>query len=83
MNPFSNGFEKVWTAIMFFLYILIMIPFPWYYNTEYDPLYLGIPNYIFGWIIHAVVVVVALFVWRNQCMKRPEYQDDQLEREDV
>ncbi len=83
MNPFSNRFEKVWTCIMLFFYVLIMLPFPWYYNTEYNPVFLGIPDYILGWIVHAVVVVIALFIWRNKCMARPEYQDDQLKREDV
>ncbi len=82
MIPFGNGFEKKWTAILLFLYVFIMIPFPWYYNTEYIPVFLGIPNYIFGWIAHAIVVMVFIIAWRNACMKRPEYQDDQLKKED-
>lgn len=37
MNPFSNSFEKKWTFIFLFMYVLIMLPFPWYYATEYIP----------------------------------------------
>lgn len=79
MNPFSNSFEKKWFVILIFLYVFIMIPWPWYYSTEYVPALLGIPNYIFGWLGHAVVVLIAIIAWRNACLKRPEYQDDQLE----
>ena len=61
---------------MMFLYVFIMLPLPFFYNTEYIPSYLGIPNYIFGWILNSVVVVIAIFVWRAQCMSRPEYQDE-------
>lgn len=77
MSPFSNAFEKKWFVIMMVLYIFIMIPFPFHYNTEYDPSFLGIPNYVFGWIINGCIVMAAIFLWRHQCMKRPEYQDEE------
>lgn len=75
MSPFSNAFEKKWFFIMMFLYFFIMIPFPFYFNTEYDPVFLGIPSYIFGWLVHSAVVVGAIILWRQQCMSRPEYKD--------
>ena len=76
MSPFSNAFEKRWFWIFMFFYVLIMIPFPFFYSTSYDPSYLGSPNYIFGWLINSALVLVALFVWRAQCLARPEYQDE-------
>lgn len=76
MSPFSNAFEKRWFCIIMFFYVLIMIPFPFFYNTTYQPVMLGIPDYIFGWLINSGLVVVALFVWRAQCLARPEYQDE-------
>ena len=77
MSPFSNLFEKKWFFIMMFLYVFIMIPFSFHYNTEYDPSWLGIPNYIFGWIFNGCIVMAAILLWRHQCMKRPEYQDEE------
>lgn len=76
MSPFSNWFEKKWFFVMMFLYVFIMIPFPFHYNEEYNPVFLGIPDYIFGWIINATVVTVVILVWRHQCMSRPEYQEE-------
>ena len=76
MSPFANAFEKRWFCIIMFFYVLIMLPFPFFYNTEYDPSYLGIPSYIFGWLANSVAVVITLFVWRAQCLTRPEYQDE-------
>ena len=76
MSPFSNAFEKTWFCIIMFLYVFIMLPFPFFYNTQYVPAWLGIPNFVFGWIINSLVVVAVLFIWRSQCMSRPEYQDE-------
>ena len=78
MSPFSNSFEKRWFFIMMFLYLFIMIPFPFHYNTEYNPMFFDIPDYIFGWLANAVVVMLAIFVWRAQCLARPEYQDEEI-----
>ena len=82
MNPFSNSFEKKWFFIMIFLYVFIMLPFPWYYNEKYVAGPFGVPVFIYGWIIHALVVLAAIIIWRSQCMKRPEYQDKILEEGD-
>ena len=75
MSPFSNAFEKTWFGIILFLYIFIMIPFPFFFSTEYQPLFLGIPTFVFGWLIHETVVVGVILLWRHQCMSRPEYED--------
>ena len=63
MNPFSNSFEKKWTFIFLFMYVLIMLPFPWYYATEYIPSFWGTPLFIFGWIFHGLVVIILIFLW--------------------
>lgn len=76
MSPFSNLFEKKWFFIMMFFYFFIMLPFPFYFNTEYNPVFLGIPDYVVGWLAHSAIVVALIVVWRNQCMARPEYQEE-------
>ena len=76
MSPFSNAFEKRWFFIIMFFYVLIMIPFPFFYNTVYQPVMYGIPDYIFGWLANSAAVVVVLFLWRAACLSRPEYQDE-------
>ena len=60
MNPFSNSFEKKWTFIFLFMYVLIMLPFPWYYATEYIPSFLGTPLFIFGWIFQIAMEIYDL-----------------------
>ena len=42
-------------------------------------MWLGIPDYIFGWLANATIVMAVIFVWRAQCLKRPEYQDEEGE----
>ena len=75
MNPFSNSFEKKWTFIFLFMYVLIMLPFPWYYATEYIPsfwgnsivyIWLGSPWFSCNW---------AIFLWWRSCKNRPEYKE--------
>lgn len=75
MNPFSNSFEKKWTFIFLFMYVLIMLPFPWYYATEYIPSFWGTPLFIFGWIFHGLVVIILIFLWWQSCKKLPEYKE--------
>lgn len=76
MSPFSNAFEKKWFCIFMALYVFVMLPIPSNFNTVYDPVYLGIPDYIFGWLANSAVVIVAIVVWRIQCLARPEYKDE-------
>lgn len=50
-----------------FMYVLIMLPFPWYYATEYIPSFWGTPLFIFGWIFHGLVVIILIFLWWQSC----------------
>ncbi|WP_443743795.1 hypothetical protein [Sutterella sp.] len=77
MNAWSNSFERKWTLIFLFEYIFIMMPFPWFYDTDYIPSFLGVPLFIFGWIIYGAVVITTIIIWWRQCVNRPEYQDDE------
>ncbi|MEI7112969.1 hypothetical protein FBF86_10600 [Serratia marcescens] len=76
MDVTSNCFERKWFYVFMFMYLLVMMPFPFFYNTAYQPGWLGVPVFIFGWLIHGVTVIalIVLFAW--QCLQRPEYQDD-------
>ena len=31
--------------------------------------------FLFGWVIHGVVVLIFTAIFAKQCMKRPEYQN--------
>lgn len=77
MNAWSNSFERKWTLIFLFEYIFIMMPFPWFYDTDYNPSFWGVPLFIFGWIIYGAVVIATIIIWWRQCVNRPEYQDDE------
>ncbi|MFB2842503.1 hypothetical protein ACE1BJ_13825 [Aeromonas jandaei] len=62
------------------MYLLVMLPLPFYFNTEYVPGWLGVPFFVYGWLIHGITVLVLIAVYACQCLKRPEYQDDVLEK---
>lgn len=83
MSLFSNKFERNWTLIFFGMYFLIMIPLPFFYSTEYRPLFAGIPSFIFGWTAHTAVTMALIFVFYRQAIARPEYHefDDWEEKE--
>ncbi|AFJ45899.1 hypothetical protein [Shimwellia blattae] len=75
MDITTNGFERRWSAIFLAMYLLIILPFPVFFSTDYIAGWLGVPVFIYGWLIHASLVfgLIALFAW--QCLQRPEYQD--------
>jgi hypothetical protein len=52
-----------------------MLPFPFYYSTTYIPGLWGVPLFVFGWLIHGVIVLALICVFAWQCMKRPEYKN--------
>ena len=59
---FEKHFERTWLIIFLIMFVLIMIPFPFFYSETYIPAFGGVPLYIFGWI-----------VYYRMCMKRKEY----------
>ena len=71
----KDHFERNWFIIFMIMYVLIMLPFPWYYSTEYIPGPWGVPLFIFGWLIHGAVVLALIVIFARQCMKRPEYNN--------
>lgn len=79
MNPFSNAFEKKWLAVILLMYVLIMLPLPCFYSTAYIPSWFGAPLFIWGWIAHGFIVLLLIFIWWKQCMKRPEYHEYESE----
>lgn len=83
MDVLTNCFERRWFYIFMFMYLFIMIPFPFFYSTEYHPGWLGVPTFIYGWIIHGITVFALILLFARQCLKRPEYQDDVQQEEGV
>lgn len=75
----SNRFESRWFAIFMAMYLLIILPFPFFYNTDYVAGWLGVPVFIYGWLAHGISVLILIIFYAHQCLKRPEYQDDVLE----
>ncbi|QUJ67962.1 hypothetical protein KDD30_02070 [Photobacterium sp. GJ3] len=74
MDVLSNRFEKAWFMIFMALYVFIMMPFPWFYSESYLPGFLGIPWFVYGWLIHGSTVLLAIVVFAKQCLARDEYQ---------
>ena len=50
----KSHFNTVWGIIFTTLFVLIMLPLPWFCNYEYVPSIAGIPNYIIGWAVIAI-----------------------------
>ena len=81
MNSNKDNFERNWLIVFLGLFVLVMIPFPWYYSTEYIPGPWGVPLFLFGWLAHSVVVLILIVIFARQCMKRPEYRNFEEEQE--
>jgi len=75
MGIFSNAFEKKWFAIFMFMYLTIMLPFPFFFSTEYIPGIAGVPLFVFGWLAHGLLVMALIYLWGRQCLKREEYHE--------
>lgn len=75
MDIFSNKFEKVWALIFGFMFFIIMVPFPFFYATEYIPTICGLPLFIVGWTVHTTITMILILVFYVQAMRRPEYHE--------
>lgn len=75
----KDNFERNWMIIFMVFYVLIMLPFPFYYSTKYIPGPWGVPLFLFGWLIHGVIVLALIVIYAKQCMKRPEYKNFEAE----
>ena len=69
---FEKHFERTWLIIFLIMFVLIMIPFPFFYSETYIPAFGGVPLYIFGWIVHTAITFVLIIVYYRMCMKRKE-----------
>ena len=67
---FEKHFERTWLIIFLIMFVLIMIPFPFFYSETYIPAFGGVPLYIFGWIVHTAITFVLIIVYYRMCMKR-------------
>ncbi|WP_202300797.1 hypothetical protein [Dryocola clanedunensis] len=79
MNLLTSCFERRWFTIFMAMYLFIMLPLPFFYNTHYVAGWLGVPIFIYGWIAHGITVLALIILYAFQCLKRPEYQDEALE----
>ena len=70
---FEKHFERTWLIIFLVMFVFIMIPFPFFYSETYIPAFGGIPLYVFGWIVHAVITFALIIVYYRMWMKRKEY----------
>lgn len=75
MNSDYKKFEIKWMLIFGFMYILIMIPFPFFYSTKYIPSIAGIPLFIIGWLVHTTITFVLIVIYAKQALARKEYQE--------
>ena len=70
---FEKHFERTWLIIFLVMFVFIMIPFPFFYSETYIPAFGGIPLYVFGWIVYAVITFALIIIYYRMCMKRKEY----------
>lgn len=74
MSSDYKKFEKKWMIIFFGMYVLIMLPLPFFYTTRYIPSIMGIPLFLLGWLAHTAVTFILIIVYANQALARKEYQ---------
>ena len=74
MDMRNNAFERRWFYIFMFMYVFIIIPFPFFFNTDYAPGWLGVPVFVYGWLIHGNIVLLLIILFARQCLQRPEYR---------
>ena len=61
---FEKHFERTWLIIFLIMFVLIMIPFPFFYSETYIPAFGG---------VHTAITFVLIIVYYRMCMKRKEY----------
>lgn len=52
-----------------------MLPLPCFYDTEYNPGFVGVPVFIWGWLVYGLLTIVCIALWASSCLKRPEYHE--------
>lgn len=75
MNTDYKKFEMKWILIFGFMYILVMMPFPFFYSERYIPSIKGIPLFLIGWIIHTLITFVLIYIYSKKALSRKEYQE--------
>lgn len=75
MNTDYKKFEIKWLLVFAFMYVLVMIPFPFFYSTKYIPSIAGIPLFLVGWILHTLVTYILIFIYSKKALSRKEYQE--------
>ena len=75
----KDNFQKKWMIVFAISYFLIMLPLPFYFNTEYVAGWFGVPIFVYGWLIHGAIVITLIAIYAYQCLQRPEYQDSHFE----
>jgi len=74
----KNLYERIWCTIFLALYVFIIIPFPWFYNEQYIPGWLGVPIFLYAWIFYGILVVILTGIFAYVSLSRPEYSDKSL-----
>ncbi|MDO5718766.1 MAG: hypothetical protein Q4P34_07270 [Tissierellia bacterium] len=74
MGSDYKKFEKKWILIFFGMYILVMLPIPFFYSTKYIPSIKGIRLFLVGWIVHTFATFILIYIYSRKALKRKEYQ---------
>ena len=75
MKLFDNRFERSWTVIFALLYLVVMLPLPFFFSERYIASIAGLPLFFIGWAVHTAITFLAIVIFAHACMKRPEYQN--------
>ena len=68
-KQFEEHFERTWLIIFLFMFVILMIPFPFFYIPAFG----GIPLFLFGWFVHTAITFALIIKYYRMCMKRKEY----------
>jgi TctA family transporter len=72
---FQEHFDTAWRTIFAVLFVGIMLPIRCFVNYEYAPSWLGVPNFVWNWLIYGVIAVVLIVVYYRMAMKRSDFHE--------
>ncbi|WP_044978075.1 hypothetical protein [Taylorella asinigenitalis] len=65
-----DKFNRKWKAVFALAYIFIMLPFPFFYNTNYIPSWFGVPTFLFAWLIYGTFVISLIALYALTFLKK-------------
>ncbi|ASY30408.1 hypothetical protein CA943_03245 [Taylorella equigenitalis] len=71
-----DKFNRIWKIIFGIAYIFIMLPFPFFYSTKYNPGWFGVPTFVYGWLIYGTFVILLIALYASKFLKKFGQNDE-------